>query len=88
MIKILLFILLVFFVITFLWVAAFHAFYRAAVDTYQSRPGFNPKVKAPESMVGCAHCGTYVPASECIHRSNRTYCSQEHADRERMTQPV
>jgi uncharacterized protein len=31
-----------------------------------------------ETMVSCAHCGMYIPASEAISQSGRSYCSDEH----------
>lgn len=35
--------------------------------------------KGDETMVQCAHCGIYVPASESIVAlSGATYCSEEH----------
>ncbi|MES2039227.1 MAG: PP0621 family protein [Pseudomonadota bacterium] len=33
-----------------------------------------------ETMVCCAHCQIYLPASEAVQRDERVYCSQEHAD--------
>jgi len=86
MIKILLLLLLAFFLVTLLWAAAFNAFYQAALDTYQPKASANPTVKPPESMVACFHCGTYVPASESIRQSNRTYCCQDHVEQARKRQ--
>lgn len=32
-----------------------------------------------ETMIECAHCGTYVPASECVVApSGSAFCSEEH----------
>lgn len=33
-----------------------------------------------ETMVCCAHCQIYLPASEAVQRAGQVYCSQEHAD--------
>ena len=33
-----------------------------------------------ESMVCCAHCQVYLPASEAVMRAQRSYCSSAHAD--------
>ncbi|MFZ6848544.1 PP0621 family protein [Undibacterium sp. RuRC25W] len=35
---------------------------------------------ATESMVCCAHCQLYLPASEAIVRGSQSYCSTAHAD--------
>ncbi|WP_420476117.1 PP0621 family protein [Noviherbaspirillum sp. ST9] len=47
---------------------------KAAHDNPQpSTPG------APETMVRCAHCGTYIPASEAVSLpSGMQFCSEEH----------
>lgn len=34
---------------------------------------------APEKMVPCAKCGTFVPQSEAIQADQRYYCSRAHA---------
>lgn len=33
-----------------------------------------------ETMVCCAHCQIYLPASEAVIREPQTYCSSAHAD--------
>lgn len=33
-----------------------------------------------ETMVCCAHCQIYLPASEAIIKGQQTYCSSAHAD--------
>ncbi|MFZ6772046.1 PP0621 family protein [Undibacterium sp. SXout7W] len=33
-----------------------------------------------ETMVCCAHCQIYLPASEAIYRGQQVYCSTAHAD--------
>jgi uncharacterized protein len=32
-----------------------------------------------ETMLGCAHCGVFFPASEAVRRDGRDYCGQAHA---------
>jgi len=32
-----------------------------------------------ETMLCCAHCGVYYPASETVRVDGRDYCSQAHA---------
>ena len=45
-----------------------------------------PPADSIETMVCCAHCGTYVPASEAVSSSGGlTFCSEEH--RLRHSQP-
>ncbi|MFZ6742947.1 PP0621 family protein [Undibacterium sp. JH2W] len=39
-----------------------------------------PQSGAAESMVCCAHCQIYLPASEAVHRGEQVYCSKEHAE--------
>lgn len=35
--------------------------------------------KPAESMVSCAQCGTYIPASEAlVTQSDKVFCSEEH----------
>ena len=33
----------------------------------------------PERMLACAHCGAHAPASRCVWRDGKPYCSEEHA---------
>lgn len=35
---------------------------------------------AAETMVCCAHCQVYIPASEAVCRGQKSYCSAAHAD--------
>lgn len=36
--------------------------------------------ESAETMVCCAHCQIYLPASEAVQRGEQVYCSKEHAD--------
>lgn len=37
------------------------------------------RLRKPEDMVVCAHCGLHLPASDAIHTNDRLhYCSSEH----------
>lgn len=36
--------------------------------------------KQAETMLSCAHCQVYFPASEVVVRGELNYCSAEHAD--------
>lgn len=37
------------------------------------------RLRQPEDMVTCAHCGVHLPSSDAITRADRThYCSTEH----------
>jgi uncharacterized protein len=36
--------------------------------------------KPAETMLSCAHCQVYFPASERVVRGELNYCSAEHAD--------
>lgn len=40
----------------------------------------NSSAKQAESMLSCAHCQVYFPASEAVQRGTLHYCSAEHAD--------
>lgn len=56
---------------------------RAARDKAAS-----PPLGAPEEMVRCAHCSTYVPASESvIVPSGMTFCCEEHRRRYSSSDP-
>lgn len=33
----------------------------------------------PERMLACARCGVHSPASRCVWRDGKPYCSEEHA---------
>ncbi|MBN2691674.1 MAG: hypothetical protein JXR43_07430 [Burkholderiaceae bacterium] len=35
--------------------------------------------QVPEAMLPCAHCGVHSPASRCVMRDGKPYCSEEHA---------
>lgn len=35
---------------------------------------------AVETMVCCAHCQIYLPASEAVYRGQQSFCSAAHAD--------
>ena len=37
-------------------------------------------VAEAETMLSCAHCGVFFPASEAVQRGGRDYCSPAHAD--------
>ena len=48
---------------------------RATTATHQA-----PATEKPmETMVCCAHCQVYIPASEAIIKDEMSYCSVEHA---------
>ncbi|CAN7568660.1 PP0621 family protein [Pseudoduganella sp. LjRoot289] len=36
-------------------------------------------VAEAETMLGCAHCGVFFPASEAVRRDGRDYCCEGHA---------
>ncbi|MGV3654235.1 MAG: PP0621 family protein [Noviherbaspirillum sp.] len=40
-------------------------------------PGPKPAQSA-EAMLSCAHCGTYIPASEAVVVAGAVYCCEEH----------
>jgi len=42
------------------------------------RPPRKPP-QVPEAMLPCAHCGVHSPASRCVMRDGKPYCSEEHA---------
>ncbi|HYD95646.1 MAG TPA: PP0621 family protein [Noviherbaspirillum sp.] len=45
----------------------------------QARKSARPEAPVvAERMVCCAHCGTYVPASESVPFSGVSFCSEEH----------
>ncbi|KQV90938.1 hypothetical protein ASD15_02460 [Massilia sp. Root351] len=37
-------------------------------------------VAEAETMLSCAHCGVFFPASEAVQRGGRDFCSQAHAE--------
>lgn len=42
-------------------------------------PPTKPRLRQPEDMVTCAHCGLHLPASDAITSPGRNhYCSSEH----------
>lgn len=42
-------------------------------------PSPNKPPQVPEAMLPCAHCGVPSPASRCVWRDGKPYCSDEHA---------
>ncbi|WP_019937850.1 PP0621 family protein [Bordetella sp. FB-8] len=52
---------------------------KAAARRTAAQPGKAPK--SIESMVGCAHCGIYMPRSEALLIGKRTWCCEDHARR-------
>ncbi|HVK54809.1 MAG TPA: PP0621 family protein [Burkholderiales bacterium] len=36
------------------------------------------RIKAPEDMVRCSHCGTHLPRSESVTSNQKIYCCDEH----------
>jgi len=38
----------------------------------------NPRERAPERMVVCAHCGVHLPESEAVRQAERFFCCDEH----------
>ncbi|MFA9216391.1 MAG: PP0621 family protein [Sphingomonadaceae bacterium] len=45
---------------------------------YQARAASQAVAEA-ETMLCCAHCGVYYPASETVQLNGRDYCSSAHA---------
>jgi uncharacterized protein len=45
---------------------------------YQARAAEKAVAEA-ETMLCCAHCGVYYPASETVQLNGRDYCSSAHA---------
>lgn len=44
-----------------------------------AQPSSKPRLRQPEDMVTCAHCGVHLPASDAITSPDRNhYCSTEH----------
>jgi len=42
-------------------------------------PTSKPRLRQPEDMVTCAHCGLHLPASDALQgRDQLHYCSSEH----------
>ena len=41
--------------------------------------GARPAEAAAETMLCCAHCGVYYPASETVQLDGRDYCCTAHA---------
>lgn len=39
----------------------------------------DPTLGAAEEMVRCAHCGIFLPRSEALLKSGKTWCSNTHA---------
>lgn len=37
-----------------------------------------PPAAPPQSMIQCAHCGVYLPASESVGDEQHRYCSEAH----------
>ncbi|MFZ6766451.1 PP0621 family protein [Undibacterium sp. Di26W] len=81
--------LLMWLVLVILVVLALKKKARSTLDQAQTRqnpppeqPDSRPAAKA-ETMVCCAHCQMYLPASEAVYggeRGEQVYCSQAHAD--------
>jgi uncharacterized protein len=53
----------------------------------RARQGATPQSQAraravaeAETMLSCAHCGIFFPASEAVQRGGRDFCSQAHAE--------
>ncbi len=49
-----------------------------AQPAYQARSAESVVAEA-ETMLCCAHCGVYYPASETVQVNGRDYCSSAHA---------
>lgn len=45
----------------------------------QVRPPRKSEPQPPERMLACARCGAHAPASRCVWRDGKPYCSEEHA---------
>ncbi|MBS3916517.1 MAG: hypothetical protein KGZ31_02355 [Sulfuritalea sp.] len=52
----------------------FKGFQRAAVRRERSEE----RLRSPERMVACAHCGVNLPESEAVEDAGRQFCSEEH----------
>jgi uncharacterized protein len=50
-----------------------------APEQPQARHARNADNAAVETMLCCAHCGVYYPASETVQLNGRDYCSTAHA---------
>lgn len=51
---------------------------RASQTTYKARSA-EKAVADAETMLQCAHCGVYYPASENVQVAGRDYCGPAHA---------
>ena len=49
---------------------------RSADDTPRQPPR---QPAPPQDILACAHCGVHSPASRCVWRDGKPYCSDEHA---------
>ncbi|HTD05960.1 PP0621 family protein [Undibacterium sp.] len=45
-------------------------------------PAADSAARDAETMVCCAACQIYIPASEAVHRGPQTYCCEEHANQD------
>ncbi|KQW97245.1 hypothetical protein ASC94_05865 [Massilia sp. Root418] len=55
----------------------------AAERARQASPQAQARARAvaeAETMLSCAHCGVFFPASEAVQRGGRDFCSQAHAE--------
>lgn len=59
----------------------------AAEAEARARQAASPQAQAraravaeAETMLSCAHCGIFFPASEAVQRGGRDFCSQAHAE--------
>jgi len=43
-----------------------------------------PAPPSPTDMLRCDYCGMFVPRSDAITASGKTYCSDNHADADRF----
>lgn len=38
------------------------------------------KIKAPQDMVACAHCGVHLPRCDALVKTGQHFCSPAHRD--------
>jgi uncharacterized protein len=52
--------------------------WRSRRQTTAPKQRSQAKPATPQDMVACLHCGTHLPAVECISGQRGAYCSEEH----------
>ncbi|WP_372656816.1 PP0621 family protein [Hydrogenophaga sp.] len=51
---------------------------RSDQDEASRRRPSGKRLRPPDVMVACAHCGTHLPQAESVHGRAGVYCSSEH----------